>query len=44
MRVVRKVCITAAAVVLSMGFVGITASAASADSSWGSRGTPGGAP
>ncbi len=40
MRVVRKVCVTAVAAVLSVGLIAISAPAAEADSSWGGRGLP----
>jgi hypothetical protein len=37
MRVVRRICIAAAAAAVSVGLLGITAPAAEADSSWGNR-------
>jgi hypothetical protein len=44
MSVLRKVCLTLAAAAVSVGLLGITAPAADADSSWGSRTPPAGAP
>ena len=40
MTVLRKVCVTLAAATLGVGLVAVSATAASADSSWGGRGTP----
>jgi hypothetical protein len=44
MKVLRKVCATAAAAVLSVALLAISAPAADADSSWGQRGTPSSTP
>ena len=44
MRVLRKVFVTMAAAALSVGLVAISAPAADADSSWGSRTSPSGNP
>ena len=44
MRVLRKVTITVATAVLSMGLIAMSAPAADADSSWGGRGGPAATP
>ena len=40
MKVLRKICATAAAAALSVALIAISAPAAEADSSWGGRGIP----
>ena len=42
--VLRKVGITLAAAAMSVGLIAISAPAADADSSWGTRGVPSGTP
>jgi hypothetical protein len=44
MKVLRKVCATAAAAALSVALIAISAPAADADSSWGQRHGPTGKP
>jgi hypothetical protein len=40
MSVLKKICLTLAAAAVSVGLLGITAPAAEADSSWGTRVAP----